>query len=42
MLAIADTSAMNCLTKLEATSFYMPRQLVQAMLARDAARKRHG
>jgi len=30
------------LTKLEATSFHMPVQLVQAMLARDAARKRQG
>src|SRR5262249_52267700 len=30
------------LSKLEATSFHMPVPLVQAMLARDAARKRQG
>jgi len=35
---LLDFSA--AITKLEATSFHMPAQLVQDMLARDAARKR--
>ena len=36
--SLLDFSA--AITKLEATSFHMPAQLVQEMLARDAARQR--